>query len=47
MKKYSYELNALQFDALKDMVLGMLRRVNDTSKTAWTYDFQGERPYKI
>ena len=42
MKKYSYELNALQFDVLKDMVLGMLRRVNDTSKNAWTYDFQGE-----
>ena len=41
LKKYSYELNALQFDALKEMVLGMLRRVNDTSETAWSYDFQG------
>ena len=41
LSKYSYELNALQFDALKEMVLGMLHRVGDTSKAAWAYDFQG------
>ena len=42
LDRYSYELNALQFDALKELVLGMLKRAKDASKELWAYDLQGK-----
>ena len=40
--KYSYELNALQFDALKELVLEMLNSVGKTTLEDWNYFFQGK-----
>ena len=47
LDRYSFELNALQFDAMKEMVLGMLGRAKDASKDLWSYDLQGKKNLSI
>ena len=40
--KFCYEVNALQFDALKDLVLEMLNNVGKETLAEWSFCFQGK-----
>ena len=45
--KFCYEVNGLQFEALRDLVLDMLRTVGKETNEDWSYFFQGNKTFLL